>query len=77
MNWPPIQSAYFPTKTPNACRKRHERLMEKRNSDDWDNIKLQNLAKEYMTLRKEIWAPLSAKTGEKWSVVEAKVCHLT
>jgi hypothetical protein len=51
--------------------------MEKRNSDDWDNIKLQNLAKEYMTLRKEIWAPLSAKTGEKWSVVEAKVCHLT
>ena len=75
LNWQPIQQTYFPTKTPNACRKRHERLMDRRNSDDWDVIKLENLAKEYMNMRKEIWGQLGAKTGEKWTVVEAKVCH--
>jgi hypothetical protein len=73
LNWQPIQSAYFPNKTPNACRKRHERLMDRRNSDDWDSVKFETLAKEYMGMRREIWAPLGAKTGEKWSVVEAKV----
>lgn len=73
MNWAPIQSAYFPSKTPNACRKRHERLMERRSIDDWDEMKLENLAKHYMAMRKEIWAPLAAQTGEKWNVVEQKV----
>ena len=29
VNWGPIASQ-FPNKTPNACRKRHERLMEKK-----------------------------------------------
>jgi Myb-like DNA-binding domain len=73
LNWQPIQQAYFPNKTPNACRKRHERLMDRRNSDDWDVVKFETLAKEYMGMRREIWAPLGAKTGEKWAVVEAKV----
>jgi hypothetical protein len=73
LNWQPIQAAYFPNKTPNACRKRHERLMDRRNSDDWDVLKLENMAKEYMGMRREIWSQLSAKTGEKWTVVEAKV----
>lgn len=74
MNWAPIQQAYFPTKTSNACRKRHERLMERRNQDDWDGRKLENLAKHYMAMRREIWSGLAAQTGEKWNVVEAKVC---
>jgi hypothetical protein len=73
LNWQPIQANYFPNKTPNACRKRHERLMDRRNSDDWDAIKLETMAKEYMGMRREIWQQLGAKTGEKWSVVEAKV----
>ena len=30
-----IASSYFPTKTPNACRKRHNRLMQKRVADAW------------------------------------------
>jgi hypothetical protein len=47
--------------------------MDRRNSDDWDAVKFETLAKEYMGMRREIWAPLGAKTGEKWSVVEAKV----
>ncbi|KAM0424192.1 hypothetical protein ACHAPT_010563 [Fusarium lateritium] len=72
LNWGQIQANYFPTKTPNACRKRHERLMERKGADDWDNLKLQRLAKEYMAMRKEIWSGLAARTGEKWNVVEAK-----
>ena len=74
MNWAPIQQAYFPTKTPNACRKRHERLMERRNADDWDGLKLETLAKHYMGMRREIWSGLASVTGEKWNVVEQKVC---
>ncbi|KAH7360815.1 hypothetical protein BKA65DRAFT_547526 [Rhexocercosporidium sp. MPI-PUGE-AT-0058] len=72
MNWVPIQQSYFPSKTPNACRKRHERLMERINGDDWDGIKLESFAKNYMSMRREIWSTLAAQTGEKWSVVEQK-----
>ncbi|KAN0099349.1 hypothetical protein V8E51_013124 [Hyaloscypha variabilis] len=71
MNWAPIQQAYFPSKTPNACRKRHERLMEKR-AKDWDRLKLEILAKNYMDMRREIWSGLAAQVGEKWNVVEQK-----
>jgi hypothetical protein len=74
MNWAPIQQAYFPSKSPNACRKRHERLMERRNADDWDGLKLENLAKNYMEMRLQIWTDLAAQVGEKWSAVEQKVC---
>lgn len=73
LNWGQIQANFFPAKTPNACRKRHERLMERKGADDWDNQKLQRLAKEYMAMRKEIWSGLAARTGEKWNVVEQKV----
>lgn len=73
LNWNQIRDQYFQSKTPNACRKRHERLMERRGADDWDARKMQTLAKEYMSMRKEIWSGLAARTGEKWSVVEAKV----
>jgi hypothetical protein len=72
-NWTQIQATYFPTKTPNACRKRHERLMERRGADDWDTRKMEQIAKEYMAMRKEIWAPLALRTGQKWHVVEQKV----
>lgn len=74
-NWAQIQQNYFPSKTPNSCRKRHERLMERRGADDWDTHRLENMAKEYMGLRKEIWAPLALRTGEKWNVVEQRVCR--
>ena len=73
LNWSQIKDAFFPTKSANACRKRHERLMEKKGVDDWDTRKFQLLAKEYMGMRKEIWSALASKTGEKWNVVEAKV----
>lgn len=71
-NWSQIQSTFFPTKTGNACRKRHERLMERKGADDWDTRKLERLSKEYMSMRKEIWQPLAQRCGEKWNVVEQK-----
>ena len=75
-NWSQIQSSYFPTKTANACRKRHERLADRKNNDEWDALKLEALGTEYMAMRKEIWTSLADKVGEKWTVVEAKVLAL-
>ncbi|KAK3995297.1 hypothetical protein QBC44DRAFT_30296 [Cladorrhinum sp. PSN332] len=69
-NWNQIQREAFPGKTGNACRKRHERLMERRGQNDFDNRKLERLCKEYMSMRKEIWQPLAQRCGEKWNVVE-------
>lgn len=72
-NWVVIQKNHFHDKTPNACRKRHERLMERKNVDEWDGHKFERVAKEYLALRKEIWGPLAARVGEKWQVIESKV----
>ncbi|CAD0112447.1 unnamed protein product [Aureobasidium uvarum] len=72
LNWQSTAAKHFPNKTANACRKRHERLVERRTHEDWTTKRLDTLASEYMELRREIWAPLAAKIGERWSVVEAK-----
>jgi len=72
-NWPLIQQVFFPSKTLNACRKRYESLMERSMADDWDGRKLENLSKNYMIMRREIWRPLALAGGEKWNVVEQKV----
>ncbi|KAH0386621.1 hypothetical protein KCU92_g2472, partial [Aureobasidium melanogenum] len=72
LNWQSTAARHFPNKTANACRKRHERLVERRNHEDWTPKRLDTLAVEYMELRKEIWAPLAVKIGERWNVVEAK-----
>jgi hypothetical protein len=47
--------------------------MEKRNAEDWDGIKLERLAVEYMAVKKEMWSMLAIRLGEKWQNVEAKV----
>ena len=75
LNWQPIASTYFPDKSANACRKRHERLMEKRNSaDDWDGAKMEALAKAYNEVREQMWRLLADRFGgEKWTIVESKV----
>lgn len=41
--------------------------------DGWDGQKLEELAKGYMGMRREIWQGLANVTGEKWTVVEQKV----
>ena len=73
LSWNPIATKHFPTKTANACRKRHERLMERRNAEDWDGVKLDMLAREYMAVRREMWSVLADRVGEKWEIIESKV----
>lgn len=74
LNWQPIANEHFPNKTANACRKRHERLIERRHVEEWDAQKLDLLAQEYLIVRKAMWEMLSERVGEKWTLVEAKVC---
>lgn len=50
--------------------------MERRNANDWDGVKFETLALEYINMRKELWTPLANKLGEKWTVVEQKVSSL-
>ncbi|KAK0639806.1 hypothetical protein B0T16DRAFT_302626, partial [Cercophora newfieldiana] len=71
-HWADLQREHFPTKTANACRKRYERLMERRGVYDYDARKFERIAKEYMGMRKQIWSGLAARVGEKWPVVEAQ-----
>lgn len=76
MNWQPIADKYFPGKTANACRKRHERLVDKqKTTEDWDERKLQALAQQYVELREQMWRLLASRIGEKWQIVESKVSH--
>lgn len=73
LSWAPIAQIYFPNKTGNACRKRHERLSEKKKGDNWDSLKLEQLAREYLDVRKDMWDMLASRVGEKWQDVEAIV----
>ena len=74
LNWSDISQQHFPTKTPNACRKRHERLMDKRHTtEDWEATKLADMAAAYVELRERMWRILAQEIGEKWQVVETKV----
>ncbi|KAF2440702.1 hypothetical protein P171DRAFT_106378 [Karstenula rhodostoma CBS 690.94] len=72
MNWNQISPKHFPSKSANACRKRHERLMEKQNAEQWDGVRLDVLAEAYMEVRSEMWRILGAKVNEKWQLVEQK-----
>ncbi|KAF2741380.1 hypothetical protein EJ04DRAFT_558098 [Polyplosphaeria fusca] len=72
LNWNQIAPKHFPSKTPNACRKRHERLMERQNAEQWDGVKLDVLAQAYMEVRRDMWGILAARVNEKWQVVEQK-----
>jgi hypothetical protein len=76
LNWNQIAPKHFPSKSPNACRKRHERLMERQNAEQWDGVKLDVLAQAYMDCRREMWSILAARVGEKWTTIEQKVGSL-
>ena len=71
LNWALIATRHFPSKTSNACRKRHERLMDKRKSqDNWD---VEALAQAYMEVREHMWQILASKLSQSWQSVEVKV----
>ena len=74
MNWEPIAKTYFPTKTANACRKRHERIMDKmHNTEEWDSAKLEAMEIAYYNCRERMWKIVADEINEKWQNVESKV----
>lgn len=76
LSWKDIAPVHFPDKTANACRKRHERLMDKRNNqDNWDGQKFEALARAYNENREKIWRILAEPLHERWEDVERKVCR--
>lgn len=74
--WGQIQKEHFPSKTPNACRKRYERLIAKRRGSDWDSERFERLGTRYRELREQTWKPLADAVGEKWQDVEKVVSLL-
>lgn len=75
LNWTAVSEQYFPNKTPNACRKRHERLLEKIHANgSWNAMKFEEVAKAYLEVREEMWKMVADRVNERWNVVETKVC---
>ncbi|RMD39707.1 hypothetical protein DV735_g5426, partial [Chaetothyriales sp. CBS 134920] len=75
LGWNDIHERYFPTKSGNACRKRHERLMVKLRTTDWDETRVRRVWNEYVRegVRREFWEPIAQRCGEQWEDVE-RVC---
>jgi hypothetical protein len=46
--------------------------MERQNAEQWDGVKLNELAQAYMEVRREMWGLLASRVGEKWTLVEQK-----
>lgn len=74
MSWDEIHTQYFPNKTGNACRKRHERLQQKARGH-WDEARIQRVVTCYNRHREQFWRGLSEQVGERWDEVEKMVSH--
>lgn len=72
-SWNQIQKDHFPNKTPNACRKRFERLEAKRRGSDWSDARRERVTHQYMQMREQMWRPLADSVGENWQEVEKLV----
>ena len=72
-NWTDLQRAHFPSKSSNACRKRYERLVERRGLNDHSGRRAEKIASEYMSMRRETWSGLAERVGMRWELVEALV----
>ncbi|ATY64887.1 hypothetical protein A9K55_005230 [Cordyceps militaris] len=72
LNWSQIQEQFFPGKSSNACRKRHERLIDSkgRGGGGDEAARMERIATEYVQMRERLWRPLADQTGEKWAFVE-------
>ncbi|OAA73678.1 Homeodomain-related protein [Cordyceps fumosorosea ARSEF 2679] len=74
LNWSQIQEQFFPGKSSNACRKRHERLIDSKGRASGgggdEAARVERVAAEYVQMRERLWRPLAEKTGEKWTFVE-------
>lgn len=74
--WNDIKLKYFPNKTGNACRKRHERLMQKLRTTDWDEARIRRVTNAYTTsgARERFWKEIARRVDEdRWEDVERVV----
>ena len=73
LQWNAISEQYFTGKSGNACRKRHERILQ-RSRAEWPEDKLERLATTYMSMREQIWTRIADELGEsRWERVENMV----
>ncbi|KAF1736941.1 hypothetical protein CRV24_002554 [Beauveria bassiana] len=70
LNWSQIQERFFPSKSSNACRKRHERLIDSKGRGSDEAARMERIATHYVLMREKLWRPLADLTDEKWSFVE-------
>ncbi|KAK3953867.1 hypothetical protein QBC32DRAFT_396742 [Pseudoneurospora amorphoporcata] len=71
--WSELQRLHFPGKSANACRKRHERLVEKLQAEEEvDQDRLARIAGEYVAMREELWRGLAERMGMDVREVEEK-----
>jgi hypothetical protein len=73
MAWDEIHRQYFPLKTGNACRKRHDRLLAKARDPTWDDARVQRVLDCYNQQREPLWRSVADQTGERWEEVEKVV----
>lgn len=77
LKWDQIAEKFFGnTKTGNACRKRHARVISERQEPSrWDPERANKVTKAYNRegMRERMWKPLADATNEKWQDVEKLV----
>ncbi len=71
--WEEIHKQFFPNKTGNACRKRHDRLLIKARDPTWDEARTQKVVARYNRVRDQVWRGIAEQVGEKWEDVERVV----
>jgi hypothetical protein len=73
--WETIAKEHFAPKSANACRKRHERLLEMEACvDAADKIKHEDLGVAYKKHREVFWQAIASDLGnDKWEACEAMV----
>jgi hypothetical protein len=79
LGWGEIHERYFPNKSGNACRKRHERLMMKVRTTDWSPDRIRRVMAEYNApgVKEEFWSRIAARCGERrWEDVEKVVSRV-
>ena len=77
LGWNEIHQRFFPNKSGNACRKRHERLMVKIRTTEWSEGRIQNVMNAYNSpgVREHFWRRIAEPFGERWEDVEKVVCQ--
>ena len=79
LGWPQT-AELFQGKSPNACRKRYERLKLQKTPDEWEGARFDALAEVYVRCREEMWKKIAEQFGDKdtrWQTLEQQVGHRT